>query len=185
MILMNLFCVLWPFRHIFMCNFLWLVILSAPWKSLLESLLETICLDAAATSRPQEGRGPFVWVVRWGGAGEPPTGSPCQAPLLNLMSWKIVIIKKGFMQHGILSSPREARAPAGRPRGTWAFDELRRYPTRPLRFNWGPENVHFGKVHFWDPNINVRIFTVQSSKNAEKWPKPLCHFSEILYKDKS
>ena len=36
--------------------------------------------------------------------------------------------------------------------------ELRRYHTRPLRINWGPENVHYGKTHFWDPNINVRIF---------------------------
>ena len=59
----------------------------------------------------------------------------------------------------------------------------------------GPQNVHFRKWHFWDPNINVRIFiffgkfkelpgatflyfplgylktaqkTVQSSKNTEK-----------------
>ena len=47
-----------------------------------------------------------------------------------------------------LSSPREARA----------FHELRRYHTRPLRLNWGPENVHFRKTQFWDPNINVRIF---------------------------
>ena len=30
-----------------------------------------------------------------------------------------------------------------------AFHELRR---------WGPENVHFRKSRFWDPNINVRIF---------------------------
>ena len=29
---------------------------------------------------------------------------------------------------------------------------------RPLRLNWGPENVNFGKAHFWDPNINVIIF---------------------------
>ena len=39
-----------------------------------------------------------------------------------------------------------------------AFHELRRYHTRPLRLNWGPGNVHFGKRHFWDLNINVRIF---------------------------
>ena len=79
------------------------------------------------------------------------------------------------------------------PRGAPAFHKLRRYHTRPLPLNWGPENVLFGKTHFWDPNINVRIFiflenlmkTVQSSKNAEKWPEPFLHFSEILYKDKS
>ena len=35
-----------------------------------------------------------------------------------------------------LSSPREARA----------FNELRRYHTRPLQLNWGPENVHFRKT---------------------------------------
>ena len=29
------------------------------------------------------------------------------------------------------------------PRGARAFHELRRYHTRPLRLNWGPENVHF------------------------------------------
>ena len=45
-----------------------------------------------------------------------------------------------------------------RPHGAWAFHELRRYHNRPLRLNWGPENVHFGKRHFWDLNINVRIF---------------------------
>ena len=44
------------------------------------------------------------------------------------------------------------------PRGARNFHELRRYHTRPLRLNWGPENVHFGKTHFWDPNINLRIF---------------------------
>ena len=58
---------------------------------------------------------------------------------------------------------------------------------------------------FRDPNINVRIYqaqlfyvlrfplrylktaqkTVQSSRNAEKLPKPFSNFSEILYKDKS
>merc|ERR1712127_1057863 len=47
-----------------------------------------------------------------------------------------------------LLSPREARA----------FHELRRYHTRSLRLNWGPENVHFRKTQFWDPNINVKIF---------------------------
>ena len=91
----------------------------------------------------------------------------------------------------------QARAKRWRPRGLLAFHELRRYHTRPLRLNWGPENVHLGKTHFWDSNINVRILiffgkftelpgatfyvlsfplgylktaqkTVQSSKNAEK-----------------
>ena len=40
----------------------------------------------------------------------------------------------------------------------WVFHELRRYHTRPLRLNWGPENVHFGETHFRDPNISVKIF---------------------------
>ena len=66
-----------------------------------------------------------------------------------------------------LSSPREAQAPAGRPRGARAFHELRRYHTRPLRLNWGPENVHFGKRHFWDLNINVNIFFVENLKNYQ------------------
>ena len=38
LILMQFFCVLWPFRYIFMHNIFWLDILSAKWKSLLESL---------------------------------------------------------------------------------------------------------------------------------------------------
>ena len=54
------------------------------------------------------------------------------------------------------------------PRGARAFHELRRYHTRPLRLNWGPGNVHFGKTHFWDPNINVRIlFFLENLKNYQ------------------
>ena len=59
----------------------------------------------------------------------------------------------------------QARAKRGRPQ---AFHELRRYHTRPIRLNWGPKNVHFGKTQFRDPNINVKIL-----------------FSDIAYKDKS
>ena len=66
------------------------------------------------------------------------------------------------------------------PRGAWAFDELRGYHTRPLQLDWGPENVHFGKTHFRDPNIDAR-----SSKNAEKEPKPFPYLVHISYKDKS
>ena len=57
-----------------------------------------------------------------------------------------------------LSSKPEARPPAGHPRRAWAFEELRRYHPRPSRFNWGPENVHFGKTHSRDLNINTRFF---------------------------
>ena len=39
------------------------------------------------------------------------------------------------------------------------FDELRRYHTKPSRFNWGPQNVHFGKTHLRDLNIDARLFT--------------------------
>ena len=62
----------------------------------------------------------------------------------------------------ILSSPHKARAPAGRARGARAFDELRRYHTRPLQLNWGLKNVHFEETHFRDPNINARIFFVEN-----------------------
>ena len=58
----------------------------------------------------------------------------------------------------ILSNPREARAPAGRAGRARAFDELRRYHTRSLRLNWGPENVHFGKMHFPDQNFDAMNF---------------------------
>ena len=52
----------------------------------------------------------------------------------------------GFRELDIcLSSLREARAPEGRPSGALAFDELRRYHTRPSRLNWGPE-----KSTFWE-----------------------------------
>ena len=44
------------------------------------------------------------------------------------------------------------------PCGARAFHELRRYHARPLRLNWGPENVYFGKTHFRDPNNKVKIF---------------------------
>ena len=62
-----------------------------------------------------------------------------------------------FTQESNLSSPP---APAGRPRGVWAFDELRRYHTRPLRLNWGPKNEHFGITHFWDPTIDPSFFLI-------------------------
>ena len=50
------------------------------------------------------------------------------------------------------------------PRGARAFHELRRYHTRPSRFNWGPKNVHFGKTHFRDPNSNAEIFCFTNYK---------------------
>ena len=45
------------------------------------------------------------------------------------------------------------------PCGALAFHELRRYNTRPLRLDWGPENVHFGKTHFWYLNFDARVLT--------------------------
>ena len=61
------------------------------------------------------------------------------------------VVRKKQDQIAVIQSGSSNQGRAG-------FDELKRYHTRPLRFNWGPENVHFGKTHFWDPNINVRIF---------------------------
>ena len=46
---------------------------------------------------------------------------------------------------------------AGHPSEARAFDKLRRYHTRTLRFIRGPKNIHFGKTHFRDPNIDARI----------------------------
>ena len=57
-----------------------------------------------------------------------------------------------------LSKPRKAWALEGHPSEAPALTKLRRYHTRPNRFNWGPENVHFGKTYFRDPNIATRIF---------------------------
>ena len=72
-------------------------------------------------------------------------------------------------------------------------------------------NVHFGKTHFMDPNIDARLFfrnlknnqaqlfyvlrfslrylktaqkPVRISKNAEKWPNHKFHFLDILFKDR-
>ena len=56
-----------------------------------------------------------------------------------------------------LSSPRKARAPAERASEARAFNELSRYHIRPSQFNRGLENVHFGKTHFRDLNIDARI----------------------------
>ena len=70
----------------------------------------------------------------------------------------IPIILPCYLLFPFLSRSREAWALVGRPRRAWAFDELRRYHTRPLRFYWGPENVHFWKAHFKDQNIDARIF---------------------------
>ena len=39
-----------------------------------------------------------------------------------------------------------------------AFHKLRSYHNRALWLNWGPENVHFEKTHFRNPNINASIF---------------------------
>ena len=73
----------------------------------------------------------------------------------------------------VLSSPREA----------WAFYELKRYHTRPLRLNWGPENVHFKgpkyqcyNFYFFLTNIKnyqallfyVLIFPLRYLKTAQK-----------------
>ena len=70
-----------------------------------------------------------------------------------------------LLEH-ILSSPREA------------FSELRRYHTRPLRLNSGPKNVYFGKTHFRDPNINVRIFILffENLKNYQAQLFYVLHF---------
>ena len=44
----------------------------------------------------------------------------------------------------------QARAKRGRPQGFLRIKKA-------LRLKWGPKNVHFGRRHFWDLNINVRI----------------------------
>ena len=62
-------------------------------------------------------------------------------------------------------------------RGVRAFHELRRYHTRPLRLNWGPENVHFGKTHFRNPNIIVKIFIfLENLKNYQAQLFYFLHF---------
>ena len=54
------------------------------------------------------------------------------------------------------------------PRGARAFDELRRYHTRPLRLNWGPENVHFGKTHSLDPHFDATAVPKNGQKKRSK-----------------
>ena len=64
----------------------------------------------------------------------------------------------------VITKCYQARATARRPRGEWAFDELRRYHTRTLQLNWGPKNVHFGKTHFWDLNFDASFFFLNKNK---------------------
>ena len=91
----------------------------------------------------------------------PMEGSNAPGSLANLLNHcNMMLARYKFRLDCLLSSPR----------GALAFHELRRYHTRPLRLNWGPENVHFGKTHFWDPNINVRIF-LNGPKNGPKFKK--------------
>ena len=68
------------------------------------------------------------------------------------MVGKLWITKNRTKRSG-LSSPRE-----GRPSEARDFYELGRYHTRPSQFNWGPENLYFGKTNFKDLNIDARIF---------------------------
>ena len=87
---------------------------------------------------------PLIWTISlvwqyWQGMGN---------TLLCDMCLVLPQKRKEILVKNILSSPR----------GPWAFDELRRYHTRPLRLNWGPKNVHFGKTHFRDPDIDARVF---------------------------
>ena len=44
-----------------------------------------------------------------------------------------------------------------KPAQSAGFSRIKKIPYQPLRLNWGPENVHFGKKHLRDPNINARI----------------------------
>ena len=57
-----------------------------------------------------------------------------------------------------------------------AFDELRKYHTRPLRLNWGPENVHFGKTHFTDPEINARILKIKKITRRNSFTFCVFHY---------
>ena len=43
--------------------------------------------------------------------------------------------------------------------------KLRKYHARPSQFNLGLENVHFGKTHFRDPNIDARIFRLNKFRS--------------------
>ena len=67
---------------------------------------------------------------------------------------------------------------------------LTKIPYQAPPTQWGPKSVHFGKAHFFMFCFFTAVpkngqKTVQSSKNAEKWPKPLPHLVDIAYKDKS
>ena len=94
--------------------------------------------------------------------------SPIMAKLWELPGWPEKHIVSSplykYWSNIYLSSPRGARA----------FDELRRYHTRPLWLNWGPESVHFGKTHqcYYVLRFPLRYLktaqkTVQSLKNLE------------------
>ena len=76
-----------------------------------------------------------------------------------------------FLSHVDLSSPR----------GAWAFDELRRYHTRPLRINWGPENVNFRKTYFREPNMDAKIFQLITKNQINARRNYLDFFFSLRY----
>ena len=89
----------------------------------------------------------------------------CATALVGAPVLTVQLKQKDQIRFLYLSSLREARA----------FNKLRRYHTRPSRFNWGPENVHFWKIHFRDLYISARIsffcvlrFSLRYLKTAQK-----------------
>ena len=71
---------------------------------------------------------------------------------LTILAYHRVLVEYNKYLH--FSRLNQARAVRGH------LDKLRRYHTRPLPFNWGPENLHLGKTHFRDPNIDARVVSL-------------------------
>ena len=63
-----------------------------------------------------------------------------------MMNLKIQSLGRLGSQNVLIEELEEGHFFLSSPRGAGAFHELRRYDTRPLQLNWGPENVHFRKT---------------------------------------
>ena len=58
----------------------------------------------------------------------------------------------------LLFYPFTTISPLIKPAQSAGFSRIKKIPYQAPPTHWGPENVHFRKRHFWDPNINVGIF---------------------------
>ena len=77
--------------------------------------------------------------------------------LETLLSFLLISVKVKYFLLESVQLSKNIIKPAGGPRGAWAFDKLKRYHPRTSQFGWDHKNLHFGEMHFKDPNIDIGI----------------------------